>query len=179
MLRRGRRPQLRFCARSDDAPSAPAAYVLRVDLVEPISVRVAGKSPTELPAGRYLYCGSARRQRATRATRASRQVTRWHVDQLTERGVITGIWVARDGHECDLVEMLSSLPMPVRGFGRTDCSRCKSHLLHWPNGRTAPLGLDGARSRRITGSRQTLGRGEYPFEPVITEASIHSLARER
>ena len=129
MLRRGPSRQLRFCASADDAPSAPGAYVLQVDLAEPLSVKLGGSSRAELPAGRYLYCGSARgpgglKARLARHARRGKS-PRWHVDQLTERGVITGIWVARDGRECDLVEMLAPLPTPIRGFGSSDCSRCE------------------------------------------------------
>ena len=26
------------------------------------------------------------------------------------------------------------LPMPIAGFGSSDCTTCRSHLLQWPNG---------------------------------------------
>ena len=57
----------------------------------------------------------------------------WHIDQLTERGSITGAWIVRNGRECDLVAMLAPLPMPIPGFGSSDCSRCLSHLLYLPS----------------------------------------------
>jgi Uri superfamily endonuclease len=56
----------------------------------------------------------------------------WHIDQLTERGTVTSAWTVRNGRECDLVAMLAPLPMPVSGFGSSDCSRCRSHLLCLP-----------------------------------------------
>jgi histidyl-tRNA synthetase len=51
---------LQFCATADAAPSAPGAYILQVDIAENVLVTIAGQSPTELTAGRYLYCGSAK-----------------------------------------------------------------------------------------------------------------------
>jgi Uri superfamily endonuclease len=62
-----------------------------------------------------------------------------HIDQLTERGIITGIWIVPKGRECDLASMLAQLPVPIPGFGSSDCGRCRSHLLHWPVCRSEPL----------------------------------------
>ena len=150
MLRRISPRNLRRCASAHDAPPAPGAYILQVDLAEPLSVKIASRPPTVLPAGRYLYCGSANgpgglRARLARHARHGKSA-RWHVDQLTERGAVTGLWFARDGRECDLVKMLAPLPMPVQGFGSSDCARCPSHLLHWPTGAPTPPSLH--RSRR-------------------------------
>ena len=127
---------LQFCASADAAPSAPGAYLIQIDLVEPILVRIAGKPRTELFAGRYFYGGSANgpgglRSRLARHMRRGKSV-HWHIDQLTERGSITGAWIVRNGRECDLVAMLAPLPMPIPGFGSSDCSRCLSHLLYLP-----------------------------------------------
>jgi len=109
--------KLQFCADASAAPSAPGAYVVQIDLAEASSVTIAGRPPTQLPAGRYLYCGSANgpgglRSRLERHTRRGKSL-RWHIDQLTERGAVTGIWVVRNGRECDLVELLALLTMPT------------------------------------------------------------------
>jgi Uri superfamily endonuclease len=40
--------------------------------------------------------------------------------------------VSEHARECDLVAMLAPLPMPIPGFGSSDCSRCLSHLLYLP-----------------------------------------------
>ena len=58
---------------------------------------------------------------------------RWHVDGLTEAGTVLGAWTFPGGHECDLVAALSYLPVPIEGFGSSDCRRCRSHLLRWPD----------------------------------------------
>ena len=127
---------LQFCADADAAPSEVGAYILQIDLAEPVLVRLAGKPPTQLSAGRYYYCGSAYgpgglRARLVRHMRHGKSV-HWHIDQLTERGAVTGAWIVRKGRECDLVAMLAPLPMPVPGFGNSDCACCRSHLLYSP-----------------------------------------------
>ena len=53
----------------------------------------------------------------------------WHVDLLTEAGRVAGAWIVPGGDECALVAALSHLPMPIPGFGASDCRRCRSHLL--------------------------------------------------
>jgi Uri superfamily endonuclease len=136
---------LQFCANADAAPSAAGAYILQIDLAEKALVTIAGKPPTELPVGRYLYCGSAHgpgglKSRLARHMRHGKAV-RWHIDQLTERGAVIGSWIARDGRECDLVAMLAPLPMPIPGFGSSDCPRCRSHPLYWPIDVSMPLAL--------------------------------------
>ncbi len=98
---------LEFCASADAAPAAPGAYLLKIDLVEPLSVRMVGKPYIELSAGRYFYCGSANgpgglRSRLARHMRRGKSV-HWHIDQLTERSAVTGAWIVRNGKECDLV----------------------------------------------------------------------------
>lgn len=125
-----------FCRAAADAPTAAGAYVLIIRIDEPVGVTIAGKPAGTLRPGRYLYCGSAKgpgglRARLSRHMRRRKSV-RWHVDQLTSRGRVRGAWVAVDGDECDLVAALSHLPVPIPAFGSTDCARCGSHLLAWP-----------------------------------------------
>lgn len=125
-----------FCTIANDAPSLPGAYVLAVEIAKPIAVTIPGKPAASLDPGRYLYCGSARgpgglRARLGRHMRRGKAI-RWHIDRLTEVGTVLGAWVFPGGDECDLVAALSSLPVPIAGFGSTDCTRCHSHLLRWP-----------------------------------------------
>ncbi|MDA8230600.1 MAG: GIY-YIG nuclease family protein [Magnetospirillum sp.] len=122
-----------FHAAADAIPALPGAYVLAIILDAPM----AG-----LPAGRYLYCGSARgpgglRARLGRHMRKGKAV-RWHVDRLTEAGWVLGAWVFPDQSECDLVAQLARLPVPLPGFGSSDCRVCPSHLLAWPAGVALP-----------------------------------------
>jgi hypothetical protein len=48
-----------FRASADDAPSLPGAYVVAIELAQPLTVALPGKPATRLSAGPYLYCGSA------------------------------------------------------------------------------------------------------------------------
>jgi histidyl-tRNA synthetase len=89
-----------------------------------------------LPAGAYLYCGSAKgpggiSARVERHLKR-RKALRWHVDRLTVVGDIGGVIVAPDGDECELFDRLHAIAgctVPVAGFGSSDCRRCPAHLL--------------------------------------------------
>ena len=112
-------------------------------------VTLCGQAPIDLPAGLYLYCGSAKgpgglRTRLSRHFQRGKSV-RWHIHQLTERGSVVGSWIFPGGNECKLVRKLSQLPMPLPGFGSSDCATCRSHLLHWSNGIVLPLLNNHAR----------------------------------
>src|SRR5262245_21907304 len=126
-----------FHSTIESIPAAPGAYLLALELRRAVvlSVRMAGR----LPPGLYLYCGSARGPGGLRA-RISRHMRRgkalhWHIDQLTERATVHGAWTFTDRSECALVASLADLPMPVAGFGSSDCRTCVSHLLHWTGSR--------------------------------------------
>ena len=130
--------EVRFCLNADDVPSLPGAYAVAIEFTDKVAVTLSGRSPIVLPAGRYLYCGSAKgpgglEARLSRHMRRGKPV-RWHVDQLTEQGLVVGNWIFPGGDECEVVQMCSYLPMPIAGFGSSDCATCRSHLLQWPNG---------------------------------------------
>ena len=134
--------EIRFSLSADEAPSLPGAYAMAVELTDKAAVTLSGRSPIALPAGRYLYCGSAKgpgglKARLSCHMRRGKSV-RWHVDQLTEHGLVIGGWIFPGGDECRLVQMCSHLPMPIGGFGSSDCATCRSHLLIWPNGMALP-----------------------------------------
>jgi Uri superfamily endonuclease len=116
---------------------------MAIELADPVVVMLSGHLRIALPAGRYLYCGSAKgpgglKARLSRHVRRSKSV-RWHVDRLTEQGLVIGSWIFPGGDECRLVLMCSYLLMPIAGFGSSDCATCRSHLLQWSNGRTLLL----------------------------------------
>lgn len=138
----------------DSLPPVPGAYVLLIALDRDLTVRLPGKPETVLAPGRYLYCGSARgpgglRARVGRHFRRAK-TERWHIDRLTGAGRMLGAWTVPGGHECALVAALSGLPVPLPGFGSSDCRHCASHLLGWPDGAPLPLPfpLPGAVSGR-------------------------------
>lgn len=124
-------------------PAVPGAYALLIVLDHPLELVLPGKPAAVLAPGRYLYCGSARgpgglRARVGRHFRRGKPV-RWHIDRLTEGGRLTGAWVFPGGDECAVVASLSGLPVPVPGFGSSDCRTCASHLLAWPEGTAAGI----------------------------------------
>jgi Uri superfamily endonuclease len=143
-----------FVRKAEDASTLPGAYVLMIELAESIEVTLPGKPRTTLQAGRYLYCGSAKGSGGIRARLSwhmrPRKVIHWHVDLLTDVGRVTGAWIFPDCDECELVTALSRLPAPIRGFGSTDCPKCRSHLLSWP--RRAPRSGTSGSGRCPAGS---------------------------
>nr|WP_294552809.1 GIY-YIG nuclease family protein [uncultured Rhodopila sp.] len=111
-------------------------------LPAPIGVVLPHGRDVLLPAGRYLYAGSARgpggmRARLARHQRADK-TPHWHIDLLTMAGTMAGAWIFPGGDECAIVAGLGHLPVPLPGFGSSDCRRCVSHLLAWPDG----IGID-------------------------------------
>jgi histidyl-tRNA synthetase len=110
--------------------------VLVIELSRPIKLELANRPSATLAAGFYLYCGSAKgpgglQARIARHMRRGKRI-HWHFDNLTKAGCVLGAWAIVDGHECQLVAALSHLPMPIEGFGSSDCLGCKSHLMRWP-----------------------------------------------
>ncbi len=141
---------MRFIHTAAAAPAVPGAYLLLIALPVKLPVALPHRPETILPPGRYLYAGSARgpgglRARLARHMRADKK-PHWHIDRLTAAGAVEGAWVIPGGDECALVAALAHLPVPLPGFGSTDCRTCASHLLHWPAGAKLPF-----RHRRAGG----------------------------
>ena len=120
-----------FVMRAEDAPATPGAYILRVDLAEPLDFVFAGR-PARLEPGCYAYCGSAKgpgglRARLSRHMRRDKSIRR-HIDHLTQAGRARGAWIFENGDECALARRLARLETPLPGFGASDCKSCRSHL---------------------------------------------------
>ncbi len=124
-------------------PAEPGAYVLLIQLLDSLTVKLTQRPEVTLPPGHYLYCGSARgpggiKARVGRHMQKNKTI-RWHVDHLTTRGAVIGAWAFPGGNECELVAMLAGMPVPIPGFGSSDCENCPSHLLAWPPGAELPF----------------------------------------
>jgi len=141
--------------------SAPAGglYVLLVELRATCSLQVGALGTFTLPAGMYLYTGSARRGLRARVARhlAAEKSLRWHMDYLTTApgtrrlgAVMFPVTVpvapprqAGNGPlcECELNRRAGALAggvAPVPGFGASDCrAGCPAHL--WYTGRHLSL----------------------------------------
>lgn len=124
----------------DQVPNTLGAYALAIRLTRPLGLRLPRRRELILPAGRYVYCGSAYgpgglRARIGRHMRTQKPI-RWHVDQLSRAGDITAVKAVPGGRECALLAAILAIPgssVPVPGFGSTDCRRCPAHLAAVPD----------------------------------------------
>ncbi len=121
---------------------APASisYQLLIDVPRAIRLEVGRLGWIDLPAGRYLYTGSARRALDARIARHLREQKprRWHIDWLTTApGVRVREHLRSTTPECELNRATPGT-IPVAGFGASDCrAGCRAHLKRVP-GRAAP-----------------------------------------
>jgi len=119
-------------------PQAKGAYLLAIRLDHPVDVRVSTPHEARLQPGWYVYCGSANgpgglRARLRRHLRADKK-PHWHVDRLTCAAAKIVALPVCDGEECELVAspvQRSAFAIAAEGFGSTDCTRCRSHLLRF------------------------------------------------
>ena len=107
--------------------------------VEGVTFRTGRGREFAVPAGNYIYVGSAFGSGGLRA-RVGRHLKRgkrphWHIDYLTNHESFELIDVKTfEGLriECEIASLLSSFLPSVKGFGCTDC-RCPSHLFRLPD----------------------------------------------
>ncbi len=143
---------IRLIRETESAIASPGAYVLWLRLGVPLTV-TAGKVVAVLEPGNYLYCGSARGPGGVRARLARhmrpQKLAHWHIDQLTAGANVLGAFVVEGGDECVLNAALDALsipmPIPIAGFGSSDCRRCAAHLRFWPEGAALPSRWENAR----------------------------------
>ncbi len=132
-----------------ELPAVPGSYLLRLRLVQPVLLQVGRLGHFMLPAGDFIYSGSACGPGGLRA-RLGRHlfgsgIPHWHIDYL--RAVTLLCDFAYHIHpekarplqkediplECFWSQKLASLPYTqiiMPGFGASDCHNgCRSHLL--------------------------------------------------
>jgi len=121
-------------------PRDPGSYALLMALDAPAVIRAGRLGEFALPAGSYVYCGSAfgpggLRARLERHARASGAL-HWHIDYLRRAArLVDWAWVANERAECRWAQALVTLGGQVIAphFGSSDChNRCPSHLLYFP-----------------------------------------------
>jgi Uri superfamily endonuclease len=120
-------------------PARPGAYLLLIRLAAALPLRIGTLPAAVLPAGWYVYAGSARgpggiRARAGRHLRQGKR-PHWHIDRLTEVAATCWAFAVLGGRECDLVRALLARPafeLALAGFGSSDCRHCAGHLLAAP-----------------------------------------------
>jgi len=116
------------------------AYVLYLDVKQPLTLCVGSLKSIFLPMGRYAYIGSARSGIAGRIRRHKRLAEKktgkrhWHIDYLLVHPQIqlVGETAVVGGSECDISLQIASrkgVTTPVPKFGSTDCRhKCIAHL---------------------------------------------------
>ncbi len=120
------------------------AYLLFIDIIQPLRLEVGALGMTSLPAGRYVYVGSACGGIEARIARHRRLAERktgkvhWHIDHLLVNRDI--YWVGEQalegGAECAIsgqIAAIKGVTAPVPGFGASDCrSGCEAHFYLLP-----------------------------------------------
>lgn len=122
-----------------DFPPLPGAYAFTIALSSALVLKLPRFAGVTLPAGDYVYVGSARgsgglRARLRHHLRRSKK-PHWHIDQLSVIGEVRQIIALPDGHECSLMGRLLQMPdvrVPVAGFGASDCRSCPAHMVAVP-----------------------------------------------
>ena len=144
---------------------APGTYLLLLRLAQPVRLAVGRLGPTDLPAGWYVYVGSALGGLGPRLRRHARLEKRhhWHVDALRGATQLEAIAVrvGRERLECGVAATIAAQPgaaRPIPRFGSSDC-RCPSHLLHFPSRPDLSVGPEW-RVWTVPGDNQGLGPGE-------------------
>jgi Uri superfamily endonuclease len=120
------------------------AYLLFIKIKRPLRLEVGALGRAFLPAGRYVYVGSACRGIEARIARHRRlaegevKKIHWHIDHLlaNRHTQWAGEEALEDGVECAISRHIASqkgVTAPVPGFGASDCrSGCKAHLYLLP-----------------------------------------------
>ena len=119
------------------------SYVLALRLDAPHTLCIGRLGEIDLPAGWYLYAGSARGPGglSARLARHRRKAgpdkhLHWHIDYLREEAIWGGAWgrVTGERLECGwaaALRQLAGAQAVAPGFGASDC-RCPAHLVHVP-----------------------------------------------
>jgi Uri superfamily endonuclease len=109
----------------------PISYQLLIELPKPVTLTVGRLGSFRLPAGRYLYTGSARRNLEARIARHLRadKTLRWHIDYLLAAEGTRVLKVRRSTREECTLNQAAAGSIPIPGFGASDCrAACRSHL---------------------------------------------------
>lgn len=120
--------------------SDQGAYLIYLLLTHAVSLSIGSLGHVVLPAGKYVYVGSARRGIDARLARHKRLADtksgkpHWHIDYLLLNPCVE--WIGGKSfsacQECSLsrrVAALKEASVPVAKFGATDCrSGCRAHL---------------------------------------------------
>ena len=123
-----------------DLSDRAGTYALILNLERDGDLAVGRLGRFALPAGFYVYVGSARgsgglASRIARHIRHPKQL-HWHVDYLRANASPVAVWLSEgeQRRECAWAAALAHIEggsIPVPRFGASDC-RCPSHLIRFP-----------------------------------------------
>lgn len=168
-------------------PDGPGTYLLLLRLSESAMIETGSRRRFRLPAGWYVYVGSALgglRARLRRHARRSKP-RHWHVDALRARADLVAVVYreSRERLECATAARLATLPgasVPVPGFGASDC-RCRSHLFFFEQRPGLRLGpswtvtpVETAQSKTVCEYGATSTKASMTLGP--SRLSPHSMA---
>jgi Uri superfamily endonuclease len=120
------------------------AYVLCLEIEQPLILAVGSLGMVSIPSGHYAYVGSARQGVAARVARHRRLAElksgkiHWHIDYLLTNPHVRwdGEIVGDDAVECTISRRIASIPgvrALIPGFGASDCrAGCAAHLYLLP-----------------------------------------------
>jgi len=111
-------------------------YCLVISLPDSVGMRIGSLGTKKLPAGIYVYVGSALSgiERRVSRHRAAKKRRRWHIDYLLDKADVLSVIAIptdRKSTECAVFQALASCEdasVPIDGFGSSDCT-CRSHLV--------------------------------------------------
>jgi len=117
-------------------PTEPGAYLLIMEMSDPVPLEIRALGTAALPAGRYAYAGSAWgpggiRARIIRHLKVDKK-RHWHIDHLTAVAPPIEVIAFPGRNECDILAEILARPgasIPVSGFGSSDCRDCPAHLV--------------------------------------------------
>ncbi|HSF81364.1 MAG TPA: GIY-YIG nuclease family protein [Anaerolineales bacterium] len=128
-------------------PTQPGSYALHLFLDSDRPLEVGKLGIFQLPAGHYVYLGSAHGPGGLQARLKrhlnSQGTQHWHIDWLRHVSRLMAVFYSteaaqseRQPLECCWSQALAALPgatIPVRRFGAGDCQlRCSAHLVAFP-----------------------------------------------
>jgi Uri superfamily endonuclease len=111
--------------------SIPCTYQLHIELARPLRLAIGWLGVFDIPAGHYVYTGSARRNLEARIAHHQSKIKKlhWHIDYLlaSPHARITAVHTSSEP-ECQLNQHTQGA-IPIPGFGASDCrAGCGSHL---------------------------------------------------
>jgi Uri superfamily endonuclease len=130
------------------------SYQLVIEVRSPVRCSVGRLGVVDLPAGNYVYTGSARRNLEARLARHLRatKTLRWHVDYVLAAPGVRIVEIVRSRREeCRLNQSVKGTVL-VPGFGASDCrAGCGAHLKYLgPLGKQASAASGVASQRPLT-----------------------------